>query len=598
MKNKGLFFCVLTILLGSTARSQDEWPKEIPTSDGGKVTMYEPQPESFSGNKLTGRAAVSVRKAATDEPVFGAIFFTATLLTDKSSRMAELESLTISNAKFPGVENQGEVDALTALIQNEAPKWNLNLSIDDLVASIKQDNASAGSDEFNNDAPVIIYANKPTTLVVLDGAPQMLKDKNMDADKVVNSPNLIFREGAQFNLYIGGIWYKSSSVTGGWKQNTNLSKKIKSIDEQVKKQEKENNDGKTITTTPKVTDIIVATEPTELLQTDGEPAYKTVEGTSLLYISNSPNEIFKDINSQKTYVLIAGRWYNAPGIGGPWNYIAADKLPEDFAKIPEGSDKDGVLANVAGTDASEEARMDAEIPQTAKVDRKTATVHVEYDGQPQFNPIEGTSLQLAENANLTVMIDPSGKYFALDNGVWFAGNGPDGPWSVANDRPRDVENIPASSPAYNTKYVYIYDQTPDYVYTGYTSGYLGSYIYGPTIVYGTGFHYRPWFRRMYYPRPFTWGFGFIYNPWNGWNMNWGYNFGFLCVGFDFGGEYGWGGGWFGPPMYRPPYRPPYWSGGYMVAGLAAVMAAEAEAGPQQVRRGLMEIGIHGPEEDG
>lgn len=159
------------------------------------------------------------------------------------------------------------------------------------------------------------------------------------------------------------------------------------------------------------------------------------------------------------------------------------------------------------------------------------------------------------------MIDPAGKYFALGNGVWFASNGQGGPWSVANARPTDVENIPASSQAYNTKYVYIYDQTPDYVYTGYTSGYMGGYIYRRTVVYGTGFRYRPWFRRIYYARPVTWGYGFIYNPWNGWNMNWGFNYGYLFVGFHFGRP-GWGGGWFVPPMYRPPYRPPYWSGGY------------------------------------
>jgi len=562
MKYKIMFCLAFVLSAGSAIMGQNTWPKDIPTSDGGKITIYEPQPESFTGNKLTGRAAVSVRKNDTDEPIFGAIFFTAILSTDKDSRMADLESLTVTNAKFSGLQDQAEVDNLAALIHKEAPNWNLSLSIDDLVASIKEANPSSSSTQFNNDAPKIVYATRPTTLVVLDGAPEIQNDKNLGADKVVNSPNLIFKEGKQWNLYAGGVWYKSSAVTSGWQPNNSLSAKVKAVNEQVKKQETENNDGKAITDTPQVTSILVATEPTELLQTNGEPDYKTLEGTSLLYVSNSPNEIFKDINSQKTYVLLSGRWYSASNINGPWAYVPSDKLPEDFAKIPEGSDKDGVLSNVAGTQAAEEARIDAEIPQTAKVDRKTATVNVQYDGAPEFHNIEGTSLQLAENSNLTVMIDGSGNYFALDNGVWFIANGPNGPWSVANDRPRDVENIPPSSPAYNSRYVYIYDQTPDYVYMGYTAGYLGNYIYGPTIVYGTGYHYRPWYRHYYYPRPVTWGFGFNYNPWYGWSMNWGYNFGFLYVGFNFGPNYIWGGGWFGPPRYRPPYKPPYWSGAY------------------------------------
>jgi hypothetical protein len=41
---------------------------------------------------------------------------------------------------------------------------------------------------FNNAAPKIIYTDKPSTLIVLDGEPKVLYDKNIEADKVVNSP--------------------------------------------------------------------------------------------------------------------------------------------------------------------------------------------------------------------------------------------------------------------------------------------------------------------------------------------------------------------------------------------------------------------------
>ena len=555
-----LLVAVMMLALSVTLKAQSAWPKDISLSSGAVVTIYQPQPESFSGNKITGRAAVSIKKTSKAEPIFGAIFYTAMITTDKNNRMAELDSLDVTNAKFSGVDDQAQVQQMVDAIEKEAPKWNLQISLDKLIASIKSDNNSSTNDEFKNDPPKIIYRNKPTALIVLDGEPKIQKDKNLDADKVVNSPNLIFKEGSQWNLYVGGIWYKSSSITEGWKQNTALSTKLKSVNDQIKKQEKESNDGKEVTEKPIVTDIILATEPTELLQTKGEADYKSIQSTSLLYVSNTSNEIFKDINSQKTYVLLAGRWYAAPNINGPWTYTAADKLPADFAKIPEGSEKDAVLANVAGTDAADEAKIDAEIPQTAKVDKKTATVKVEYDGAPKFKTIEGTSLQLAENSNITVMIDPAGKYFALDNGIWFVSKNASGPWEVANERPKDVDKIPASSPAYNTKYVYIYDNTPDYVYVGYTSGYMGGYIYGPTIVYGTGFYYHPWYGSVYYPRPVTWGFGFNYNPWTGWSMSFGVNVGFMHIGFGGGGYYG--GGWFGPPMYRPPYRPPYYGGGY------------------------------------
>jgi uncharacterized membrane protein YgcG len=230
-------------------------------------------------------------------------------------------------------------------------------------------------------------------------------------------------------------------------------------------------------------------------------------------------------------------------------------LPEDFAKIPEGSAKDNVLSSVAGTQASKEAIMDAQVPQTAKVDRKTAKCTVKYDGDPKFEKIDGTSMELAMNTTSTVMKSDN-KYYCVESGVWFVADKATGPWKVSEERPKEVNKIPASSPAYNTQYVYIYDSTPEVVYVGYTPGYMGCYVYGPTVVYGTGYYYNPWYGPYYYPRPVTYGFSMHYNPWTGWSMGFHFSAGF----FSFH-AYGHPGYW-GPPMYRPPFYPPYRGGMY------------------------------------
>lgn len=559
-----ILLSILATVIIVNVHAQVAWPKEIPFKNGGKATIYQPQPESFEGNKLIGRSAIAVKETAKSDPVYGVAFYTAYMSTDKVNRTALLDSITITNAKFSDVDNQAKIDQLVDFLEAEVPKWNLEISLDALVATIQREYPNA--EIYNNDPPKILYKTKPTSLVVLNGEPIIQKDKDLDADRVVNSPNLIFKEGTQWNMYNGGVWYKSNAVTTGWSPLTTMSEKVKSINEQIKKQEKENNDGNETTETPEVTDIVIATEPTEVIQSKGAAVYTNIEGTNLSYVSNSSDNILKDNSTQSIYILLAGRWYKSSSLQGPWTFNEPDKLPADFSNIPEGSEKDGVLASVAGTDAANEAMIDAEIPQTAKVDRKTATVKVEYDGAPKFSPIEGTSLQLAENSNLTVFKESAGKYFALDNGVWFTGSSEKGPWSVATERPKDVEKIPMQSAAYNAKFVHIYEVTPTYTVQGYTAGYLGSYIQGdPVIVYGTGFYYRPWYGAVYYPRPVTWGFGFTYNPWTGWSMSYSYNVGFMHIGFYFGPSYGYGygGGWFGPPMYRPPYyRPPYGGGGY------------------------------------
>ena len=135
-------------------------------------------------------------------------------------------------------------------------------------------------------------------------------------------------------------------------------------------------------------------------------------------------------------------------------------------------------------------------------------------------------------------------------------NSPTGPWKVADERPEEVEKIPPSNPTYSVKVCFISTKTtPSVVYVGYLPGYYGAFVYGPTIVYGTGFWYRGWYGGFYYPRPVTYGFSFRYNPYYGWS-----------VGFSvrFGSPYGWYGyrGFCGPRYYRPPvhyHRPP---GGY------------------------------------
>ena len=66
-------------------------------------------------------------------------------------------------------------------------------------------------------------------------------------------------------------------------------------------------------------EIIVATEPTELIVTEGEPNYTPVESTGLLYMSNTESDVFLQISSQQQFVLLSGRWYEGKGLKGPWN---------------------------------------------------------------------------------------------------------------------------------------------------------------------------------------------------------------------------------------------------------------------------------------
>lgn len=550
MKHPVLMFLLLCTF---AARAQDNWPKQLPLANGGKIIIYQPQPESLTGDKVHARAAVSVTTGAQAEPVFGVIWCDAWLDTDKNSRTAALTHVTVTDTKFPADKaDDAQLAKLKALLEKEVPAWHLVISIDELTTTLQQE-VQDNDAPLNNAPPEIMYRDAPSLLVVLDGSPVVQDDKQTGLKRVMNTPFLIVQDGGKYYLNAGKYWYVSREVLSGWAHTTSLPSKIKKLDAQLKKQQAEPQQaaaGPQDFKSPPA--IVVATKPTELIQSTGPASYAVVQGTDLLYCNNSKDDIFRDVSTQKIYVLLGGRWFSSASLNGPWAYVPADKLPAGFAKIPEGSPKDGVLSSVAGTNAAKEAVMDAQIPQTAKVDRKKATTKVTYDGAPKFEPIEGTSLSVAVNTGSTVLKDATG-YYAVENGVWFRSSGPNGPWTPATERPKDVSKIPPSNQAYNVKYVYIYDSTPDYVYMGYTPGYTGCYVYGPTLVYGTGYPYVPWMGAMYYPRPVTWGFGMHYNPWTGFSFSIGFNTGIFSFGMTFGGH----GGWWGPPYYRPAYRPFY-----------------------------------------
>ena len=69
------------------------------------------------------------------------------------------------------------------------------------------------------------------------------------------------------------------------------------------------------------------------------------------------------------YFLVAGRWFSAPSLDGPWTF-ATPKLPEDFKKIPIEHPRSRVLASVPGTPQAIEAVVLASIPRTARVNKK------------------------------------------------------------------------------------------------------------------------------------------------------------------------------------------------------------------------------------
>ena len=207
--------------------------------------------------------------------------------------------------------------------------------------------------------------------------------------------------------------------------------------------------------------IHVAEVPTELIVFKGQPNLVPITGTPLLWATNSATDVIVDTTNNAYYVLMAGRWFRAPGLSGPWTFVASNALPPSFKQIPaKGTPASIVLASVAGTPQAQEAVIANSIPQTAAVSRTTGpTFTPVFDGAPQWQPVEGTPLHYVVNSKVPVIQVSPNAYYAVTGGVWFTSTALTGPWVVATAVPSVIYTIPVSSPLHYVTYVQVYGYT-------------------------------------------------------------------------------------------------------------------------------------------
>jgi hypothetical protein len=412
------------------------WPQEIVAGNGAVVIVYQPQIEEFSGNDLVGRAAISVKKPEADNvPVFGAIWFEAKIDTDREARTATIRDVDIIDVRFAEASDE-QKKQLAGFIEDQVEQAHFTISVDQLLADLDAEKAGVAEAELKHNPPKIILSTRPALLVSIDGEPVFEMIDGSRYERVVNTPFLLVRGGKDYYLYIGSnAWYEATSISGAWTRSKRVPDDVASLVEPADDDDTQVDD----------IQIIIANEPTELIISDGPPSWAPVEGMNLLYMDNTDSNAFLELSTQSYYVLLSGRWYRGEGLLGDlqWSHVPNDELPEPFGDIPEDSVNGAVLSQVAGTEQARDAVLDNTIPQTAAIKRDDDSFSVEYDGAPDFAPIEDIRVEYAQNTSSAVF-RYGNLYYACDNGVWYVSNSATGPWTVATDVPDAIYTIPAS----------------------------------------------------------------------------------------------------------------------------------------------------------
>jgi hypothetical protein len=193
--------------------------------------------------------------------------------------------------------------------------------------------------------------------------------------------------------------------------------------------------------------IFFSTQPALLVQVDGQPTLRQIQGYAQLRVINTYAVLLFD-QSQGTYYLHAvGKWTQAGSLDGPW--LVSSQPPASL---------NAILATVTKSgQANALDKPGAYITQSA-ANGVFPTIYVSTvpaelimtRGAPSYEPIAGTPLLDVTNTDDNIIVDPTtSSQYVLISGRWFKTNSlENGPWEYVpnNQLPADFAQIPVTHP--------------------------------------------------------------------------------------------------------------------------------------------------------
>ena len=192
--------------------------------------------------------------------------------------------------------------------------------------------------------------------------------------------------------------------------------------------------------------IVFSTSPAILILIDGDPVYRTIDGTDLQRIVNTRSLIVR--NAAGIYYLkLRKGWMESYLLTGWWTLSGT--APEGGAEAIRQAVNDKAVDLLNGRDVPD---TDAGPLPTVYV-YTTPAVLIVTDGPARFVPLEGTPLRYIENTPADVFEDPDGYLYVLTSGRWFRAPDASGPWLYipSDDLPNAFARIPDNSPKARVK---------------------------------------------------------------------------------------------------------------------------------------------------
>jgi hypothetical protein len=193
------------------------------------------------------------------------------------------------------------------------------------------------------DVPVVYVSEAPSELILLDSEPSF---------KIVSGTSLLWVENTDSDLFlstephafyylVSGRWFRAESLDGPWSFATpDLPPDFAGIPANHPRARVRSS----VPGTPEAQEAILLAQIPQKATVNrsaakpnvtysGDPEFESIEGTSLYYAVNTPNDVIRV--GEIYYVCFQGVWFASTSPVGPWE--VADRIPSEVYTIPPSS---------------------------------------------------------------------------------------------------------------------------------------------------------------------------------------------------------------------------------------------------------------------
>jgi hypothetical protein len=230
------------------------------------------------------------------------LWFTARTEVDKVNRQVTLDNFQITKVKFPMLEaREAEYHAF---LQAKLPGKSKIIALDRLETALAASDSAQGEIRglpVKNDPPRVIFATKPSTLVLIDGPIQFRDLGGTDLRLALNSKAVIILDAKKNKYYLNIMdgWLEAADlVSGPWSYASKIPEDMKEITKWIQeRQQARAPEGTTPTSFKqasrggKIPAIYVSLGPAELLEAMLAPTCTAAGAIQLTQTPGQPGQI-------------------------------------------------------------------------------------------------------------------------------------------------------------------------------------------------------------------------------------------------------------------------------------------------------------------